>query len=182
MTWSTAAGGQGGQQRDAFEACRQSPVHAYSVFGSKFLNNTIVLCPDFWDYPDLPPLSKSNCLTVDTHFNRFRQTGVGMIDYQLWVIFGELVHSYIYARSGRLIKTSTANDCTALIARNAVDSPRNYLLYAASELILHQFALGLFYDLPVLHCILIGCANERVFRYPVRMHRLPTGQRSTPDT
>ena len=133
MTWSIESGGQGGQQFDAFDGCR-SPVHAYNVLGSKFLNNTIVICDRFWDYPAFPPDSNSACLNVDPNFNRFRESGARMINYQLWVILSSLVQNYAYARSGRLVDVATANDCRSLSARNAAASPRNYVLYAASEL------------------------------------------------
>ena len=147
ITWSLEAGGSGGRQLDAFTACQESPIHSFSVFGSKYLRNTIVLCDAFWRYPAIPLPSKSTCLRVDPHFNRFRDTGARMINYQLWVILNELAHSYIYARSGSLIEVRNANDCMSLAAGSAVYSARNYVFYAASELIF--VSSGPFYGLSV---------------------------------
>ena len=132
LKWSLEAGGQGGNQFDAYTACQQSPVHAFGIFGTKFPKNSIVLCPAFWTYAPIPSLSKSTCLTVDPHFNRFRDTGRRMVNYQLWVILHELAHAYIYARNGQLADVSTANDCTSLSARSAVNNAQNYVFYAAS--------------------------------------------------
>lgn len=133
LKWSLAAGGQGGSQFDAYTACVQSPVHAFTVVGTKFPKNSIVLCPAFWKYPPLPSTSKSTCLTVDPHFNRFRENGGRMVNYQLWVILHELAHAYIYARNGQLADVSTANDCTSLSASSAVENAQNYVYYAACE-------------------------------------------------
>lgn len=135
VTWSLEAGGRGGRQFDAYTACQQSPVHAFGVFGTKFLKNSIVLCPAFWTYAAIPSSSKSTCLIVDPHFNRFRDNGKRMINYQLWVLLHELAHTYIYARTGSLLDVSTANDCTLLAGSSAVDNAQNFVYYAASELI-----------------------------------------------
>ena len=136
IKWSLEAGGQGGRQFDAYTACQQSPVHAFGVFGTRFLKYSIVLCPAFWTYAAIPSLSKSACLPVDPHFNRFRDNGRRMVNYQLWVILHELAHAYIYANSGSLVDVSTANDCMSLAASSAVKNAQNYVFYAASECIL----------------------------------------------
>lgn len=133
LRWSLEAGGQGGSQFDAYTACEQSPVLAFAVFGTKFPKNSIVLCPAFWTYAPIPSMSKSTCLTVDPHFNRFRDDGRRFISYQLWVILHELAHAYIYARDGQLLDVSTANDCASLSATSAVNNAQNYVFYAASE-------------------------------------------------
>lgn len=134
ITWSLAAGGEGGKQGDAHTACQQSPVHAFGIFGSKSLKNSIVLCPAFWSYASIPSSSKSTCLIVDPHFNRFRENGRRLVNYQLWVILHELAHVYVYARSGSLTDVSTANDCMSLSGSSAVNNAQNYVFYAASEL------------------------------------------------
>ena len=135
LTWSLENGGEGGKQLDAYTACLQSPVHAFGVFGTRFLKNSIVLCPDFWTYAAIPSSSKSTCLRVDPHFNRFRDDGKRLTNYQLWVILHELAHSYIYARSGSLIDVYSSNDCVSLSTSSAVNNPQSYVYYAASELI-----------------------------------------------
>ena len=135
ITWSLEAGGQGGRQLDAYTACQQSPVHAFDIYGTRFVNNSIVLCPAFWSYAAIPPQSKSTCLTVDPHFNRFRDDGRRLVNYQLWVIMHELAHHYIYARSGSQADVSTANDCVSLNAKSAVNNAQNFVFYAASEYI-----------------------------------------------
>ena len=133
LSWSLEAGGQGGSQFDAYTACVQSPVLAFAIFGTKFPKNSIVLCPDFFSYAPIPSMSKSTCLTVDPHFNRFRDTGKRMVNYQLWVILHELAHTYIYARNGQIADVSTANDCMSLSASSAVGNAQNYVYYAACE-------------------------------------------------
>ena len=133
MTWSVERGGEGGRQVDAYHGCLLSFAHIYSVFGAKFLKNTIVLCPLFFTYPAIPPPSKSICLPVDTDQNRFADSGEDMLDFQLWKILMELVHGYVYARSGQLVHMENVNDCTSLVTRNAVNSATNYAFYAASE-------------------------------------------------
>ncbi len=133
ITWSLEEGGQGGRQGDAYSTCQQSPVNSFGVFGSKYLKNSIVLCPAFFDYVALPSLSKAACVPVDPHFNRFRDSGKRLVNYQLWVLLHELVHVYVYARSGSLTELSTANDCVSLAAGSAVNNAQNYVFYAASK-------------------------------------------------
>ena len=133
MTWSLERGGKGGEQVDAFLICLRSFEHIYSVFGAKFLNNTVVLCPLFFTYPIIPLPSTSTCLPVDMRQNCFGNSGEAMLDFQLWKVLIELAHGYIYARTGHLVNIVDVNDCTSLVARNAVNSATNYAFYAASE-------------------------------------------------
>lgn len=133
VTWSVAAGGYGGNQKDAYTVCQQSPVNAFGIFGSKYLRPSIVLCPAFWSFAPIPSSSKSTCLTVDPHFNRFRESGNRLVDYQLWVLLHELAHVYIYARSGSLSEVSTANDCMSLSGSSSANNAQNYVFYATSE-------------------------------------------------
>ena len=133
MTWPVTREGKGGPQGDAYSACLHSFAHIYSVFGAKYLNNTIVLCPLFFTYPVIPLPSTSTCVPVDTHRNQFENSGEGMLDFQLWKIMIELAHAYIYARAGYLVNIQDINDCTAVAARNAVNSATSYAFYAASE-------------------------------------------------
>ena len=133
MTWSIERAEMGGRQADAFTACIHSFPHIYSVFGAKLLDNTIVLCPLFFTFPIIPTSLTSTCLPVDTHRNRFEDSGGEMLDFQFWKIFIELAHGYIYARAGYLVNIKDVNDCTALMTRNAVNNPTNYAFYAASK-------------------------------------------------
>ena len=133
LEWSLEPGGRGGRQFDAYTACEESPVHAFGIFGIKYLRNSIVLCPAFWNYAAIPSSSRSTCLSVDPHFNRFRADGRRLINYQLWVIMHELAHAYIYARTGSLSDISYANDCIALTGSSAVNNAQNFVYYAASE-------------------------------------------------
>ncbi|KAF6236298.1 hypothetical protein HO173_005551 [Letharia columbiana] len=132
LTWSLEPGGQGGRQLDAYTACHQSPVHAFAIVGTRFLKNYIVLCPAFWTYAAIPSSSKSTCLPVDPHFNRFREGGGRLVQFQLWVILHELAHAYIYARSGLVTDVSTANNCMWLAASSAVNNAQNFVFYAAN--------------------------------------------------
>lgn len=131
VTWSRERGGIGGAQDDAYTKCQESPVSALGVFGSKYLKNSIILCPHFWSHAAIPLRSKSACSVSDPHFNRFRDSGRRMIDYQLWIIMSELVHAYIYARSGSLTEIENVNDCISLAGGSAVNTARNYIFYAA---------------------------------------------------
>ena len=138
VTWSVepGSGGLGGRQSDAYTACKQNPVPAFGIFGSKYLKSTIVLCPAFWKYPAIPSSSRSTCLNVDPHFNRFRSDGERILHYQIWVLLHELAHIYVYAKTGSLFDVSTSNDCALLSATSAVNSAQNYVYYAASKSIL----------------------------------------------
>lgn len=136
FTWSLAPGGLGGKQSDAYTTCGLGPVHAFGIFGSKYVQNTIVLCPAFWDFAAIPSSSKSTCLTVDPHFNRFRSEAKRMVNYQLWVLLRQLAHIYIYAKSGSLADVTPANDCALLSGSTAVNNAQSYVFYAASKSIL----------------------------------------------
>ncbi len=177
ITWSLEKGGEGGKQLDAYTACTQSPVHAFSVFGTRFLKNSIILCPVFWTYAAIPPSSKSTCLRVDPHFNRFRDDGKRLTNYQLWVILHELAHSYIYAHSGSLMDLYTSNDCMSLSTSSAVNNAQNYVYYAASELISMTLA---WLSSIILHIyshradervadIWLGCTNFPIHRGSVEL-------------
>ena len=148
IKWSTAPGGRGGNQIDAYTTCQQSPVNSFAIIGSKYLKNSIVLCPAFWTFPAIPTSSKADCLKVDPNFNRFRDSGKRLVNFQLWVLLHELLHSYIYARSGSLSEVSTANDCASLAAGSALDNTQNYVFYAASKSIF-LLLLSSSQDIPV---------------------------------
>ena len=136
VTWSEAAGGLGGSQIDAYTACENSPLQAFGIFGTKYLQNTIVLCPAFWNFLAIPSSSKSACMPVDPHFNRFRADGKRLVNYQLWILLHELAHIYVYAKTGLLIDVMPPNDCALLTGGNAVGNPQNYVYYAASKSVL----------------------------------------------
>ena len=161
MTWPIERGSKGGPQGDAYGGCLRSFAHIYSVFAAKYLNNTIVLCPLFFTYPIIPPPSKKTCLPVDTHENRFGDSGEDMLDFQLWKILIELAHGYIYARTGYLVNIQDVNHCTSLIARHAVSSAMNYAFYAASEWIYIIMARAPFCILSASYCISsVALTNE----------------------
>ena len=136
LRWSLEAGGLGGRQLDAYTACESSPVQAFGIFGSKYLQNTIVLCPAFWDSLAIPSSSQSACMPVDPHFNRFRADGKRLVDYQLWVLLHELAHVYVYAKYGNLYDVSAPNDCALLSGSSAISNAQNYVYYAASKSVL----------------------------------------------
>ena len=136
VTWSLEQGGLGGRQSDAYTACENSPIQAFGIFGTKYLQNTIVLCPAFWKWLAIPSSSQSACLPVDPHFNRFRSDGNRLVNYQLWVLLHELAHVYIYAKSGNLYDVSSPNDCALLSGNSAINNAQNYVYYAASKSVL----------------------------------------------
>ena len=77
---------------------------------------------------------------MDPHFNRFRETGGRVINYQLWIILNELAHNYIYAATGALTDVGTANDCVSLAGSDAAKNAMSYVYYAASELVFTALA------------------------------------------
>ena len=119
---------------DAFDRC-VGPRIASSMTGTKY----IVICPLFWTSPELvtsPPSPSDsnqpavNCLRLSRNQRQFQGTtndrhGAGyLVQYKVWVVLEELVHSYIYAACGFGGHTDNLDiyDSNAAFALSAQDS------------------------------------------------------------
>ncbi|MCJ1411309.1 hypothetical protein MMC19_005397, partial [Ptychographa xylographoides] len=136
-----------GEPFDAFDRCNAS-IAALSLTGTKY----IAICPLFWTTPALvtsppaPPANNqpaSDCLSLSRNKRQFRGTttnrhgAVKLVQYKVWVVLEEIVHSYIYAAFGLGSHTNPLDlyDSNAALALSAQDSLLNapsYVLYVAS--------------------------------------------------
>lgn len=89
----------------------------------------IVLCPGLFKRAPTPPLSKSNCLRVELHFNRFRDEGKWLYDYQMWALFYALLQANIKVQNF----IEDVKECFRLSASEAVQNEMNWIYYAASK-------------------------------------------------
>ncbi|MCJ1398206.1 hypothetical protein MMC11_001403 [Xylographa trunciseda] len=132
---------------DAYDRCG-GPVAAASLTGTKF----ITICPVFWTSPVLvtspptPPDSNqpaSNCLSLSRNQGQFQGTtrdrhgAVDLVQYKVWVVLEELVHSYIYAAFGlgshsNPLDIYDSNAAFALSAQDSLLNAPSYVLYVAS--------------------------------------------------
>jgi len=137
-----------GAPYDAFDSCVGSTV-AWAKAATKY----IAICPSFWTLPGLvtsppsPPASNQpavNCLSLSRNRRRFQGTienrhGAGyLVQYKVWIVLEELVHSYIYAAYGygghsRPLDIYDANAAFALSAQDSLLNAPNYVLYVASK-------------------------------------------------
>lgn len=124
---------ENGEIMDAHTKCTtQASVLSFSLINSPY-KPTVVLCPGFFYEAPVPSMSKENCLTVEPHFNLFRQNGAVLVRYQLWALMHELAHLYIFAHNGGMVDIYTVNGCLALIAHQAAQNAQSFIYYAASE-------------------------------------------------
>ena len=110
-------------QMNAFAMARVETSSAHLIF----------LCPPFWTQPAIPGRVKGACLTVSPHFNRFKQDGGRLLGYRVWVLLHELVHHYIFERSGTQDDFYSANECAGLSASAAMENAQNFVFYVASK-------------------------------------------------
>ncbi|MCJ1479739.1 hypothetical protein MMC13_008425 [Lambiella insularis] len=132
---------------DAFDRCSDRLV-AQSLSGTKYIS----ICPSFWTSPALvtsppaPPANNqpaSNCLSLSRNQKQFRGTANnrhgagGLVQYKVWVVLEELVHSYIFAAFGlgghsSALDIYDANAALKLSAKDSLLNAPNYVLYVAS--------------------------------------------------
>ncbi|MCJ1438986.1 hypothetical protein MMC27_008376 [Xylographa pallens] len=132
---------------DAFDNCGAVGA-ARSLTGTKFIS----ICPVFWTSPKLvtspsaPPASNhpaSNCLSLSRNQRQFQGTtsgrhgAVALVQYKVWVVLEELVHSYIYAAFGlgshsKPLDIYDSNAAFALSAQDSLLNAPSYVLYVAS--------------------------------------------------
>lgn len=110
-------------ERKAFAMARLENSAAHLVF----------LCPRFWTQPAIPGRSKSACLRVLPHFNRFEEDGGRLLSYRVWVLLHELAHHYIFETSGTEVDVYSVNECAGLSASAAVENAQNFVFYVASK-------------------------------------------------
>ena len=94
----------------------------------------IVVCPFFFSsgVPDLPPADK--CLTTNPSVNRFRGTGVEVVNFNVWTLLEGILGYYIYATTGSEGSLATdVNKCVRLGDEQMVENPTNYVYYVASK-------------------------------------------------
>ena len=140
--------GPSGAPFDAFDKCADSTV-ASSLSGTKF----IVICPNFWTSPQLvnsppaPPASNVpavNCPRLSRNQKQFggtpndRHGAAYLVQYKVWVVLEEIVHSYIFAAYGtgshpEVLDIYDANAAFALSAQDSLLNAPSYVLYVASK-------------------------------------------------
>ena len=133
---------------DAFDRCGGLEA-ASSLTGTKF----IAICPVFWTLPILvtsppaPPAGNqpaSNCLSLSRNQRQFQGTtsdrhgATTLVQYKVWIVLEELVHSYIYAAFGlgsysHPLDIYDANAAFALSAQDSLLNAPSYGLYVASK-------------------------------------------------
>ncbi|MCJ1317603.1 hypothetical protein MMC15_002928 [Xylographa vitiligo] len=137
-----------GEPFDAFDRCG-GPVAALSFTGTKY----IAVCPVFWTAPEIvtsppaPPASNqpaSNCLRLSRNKGQFQGTttdrhgAIGLVQYKVWIVLEEIVHSYIYAAFGlgshpNPLDIYDSNAAFALSAQDSLLNAPSYVLYVASK-------------------------------------------------
>ena len=122
-----------GEETDAYDRCLQHDRVAASSILSTADFPLIVLCPYFFEWPAIPPISKHSCSKVDSQSNAFADNGLGMIVFQMWAVMHELVHMYIYWSSGAELDLYDINQCLHLPESETVQNAQNYAFYAASQ-------------------------------------------------
>lgn len=140
--------GPTGATLDAFDRC-VGPLVAASMAGTKY----IAICPSFWKSPELvtsPPSPSAsnqpavNCLSLSRNQRQFKGTSndrhgaAYLVQYKVWIVLEELVHSYIYAAYGLGGHSDTldiydANAAFALSAKDSLLNAPSYVLYVASK-------------------------------------------------
>ena len=122
-----------GVYNDVYDRCLNRPRTAASSLLSTAEQPMIALCPHFFTWPAMPPMSKSNCLKVDSQAQFFSTSGRDMILFQLWVIMHELAHLYVHWTIGGKMDFYNVNDCILLLANESVQNAQSYAFYAASQ-------------------------------------------------
>ena len=133
---------------DAFDRCG-TRLAASSLTGTKI----IAICPLFWTSPKLvtspaaPSASNqpaANCLRLSRNQGQFQGTtsdrhgAADLVQYKVWVVLEELVHSYIYAAFGlgshsNPLDIYDSNAAFALSAQDSLLNAPSYVLYVASK-------------------------------------------------
>ena len=114
---------------DAYDRCQSSGyVTSITMLGTPY----ILICPKFYNFPSVPVMTPTSCLTVDPSGSRFLQTDVSLVKYKIWHIIHELVHYYVWANKREKVDIYNINKCVELPGRRAVLNAASYEYYAAS--------------------------------------------------
>ncbi|KAI4233921.1 MAG: hypothetical protein LQ349_004117 [Xanthoria aureola] len=126
-----------GRVGDAYTQCIESSTAA------RYLGPTpwIILCPVFFAQPALPP--SDSCPTVNPHTNHFIRkipadkttAGSSVWQNQMWILFHEMVHYYLYAQPGYINfhpEVYNVNHAWALSAADSLRNSENFVFYAAT--------------------------------------------------
>lgn len=122
---------EGGRKIDAYDKCRDLSLRPLAIAFQRIPN--MVLCPAFFSQPVAPVESPASCLTVDPHRNRYVQTGISLLRYQVWYLLHVLVGYYVYADHENTYDQYVVNACSALSGSSAILNTYNYVYYAASK-------------------------------------------------
>ena len=136
---------------DAHTYCIDNPLGAYYNYPTPW----IVLCPVFFQLQPYPPADACPTLTRRTnHFVRKPEddniAGSSILQNQIWMMFHEVVHYYLYAQPGyEMLKPEVYNINKAwkLSAADAWRNSANYEFYAYSKsLVFHTLIRRLWVD------------------------------------
>ena len=126
-----------GTIQDAYDNCINNRLGAAYIYPTP----TIVLCPVFFSFPAYPPADACPRVTRRTnHFVRKPEddniAGSSIWQNQMWILFHEVVHYYLYAQPGYVPLKPEAyniNRAWKLGAGEAVRNSENFVFYAYSE-------------------------------------------------
>ncbi|KAL8836238.1 MAG: hypothetical protein Q9170_002982 [Blastenia crenularia] len=131
-----------GQIDDAYTKCiTANPALAASYI---YPGPWIILCPLFFEHLEpFPP--DDSCPVVSRGPNRFIRkvpadvttAGSSVWQNQMWILFHEIVHYYLYAQPGYVVlkpEVYNINEAWALNAGDALRNSENYVYYAATVL------------------------------------------------
>ncbi|KAL8662254.1 MAG: hypothetical protein Q9202_004859 [Teloschistes flavicans] len=128
-----------GSHRDAYQVCRDSDPTLTGTY--VFPSSWIVLCPAFFQQPMLPANS-SACPSISRVRNRFARrkedlshAGSSVVHNQLWILFHEIVHYYLFAQPDYKFLDPEAYNINGAWGLNPADSIRNsenFVYYAAT--------------------------------------------------
>ena len=92
------------------------------------LSSQIILCPEFFIIPELPP--PDQCRAVNKYQSNFYDYNPHIPNYQLWHLMHEVAHFYIHDNPEE--EAYLLNECLRLNAIASVNNAENYIFYAAS--------------------------------------------------
>ena len=134
QAWFESLTGENLGLQDPYTTCIETGVDQLYFRSDEGLQGQfhpfIVLCPNFFKLLTAPSLSKFNCLHVDSHFNRFVETGEGLDSYQMWAIFQGLLQAHM---KSELCDLMNADVCWRLSVSEPVTSISNWMYYAANR-------------------------------------------------
>ena len=118
-----------GRKVDVFTRCLSGGSTAIALLSTQY----IVICPEYFTHPPIPPVSTASCLTVDPHGSRFVQNGKSLYEFQMWHLLNVLVNFYVYSTEEHKMDIYGVNACLGLIGSEAMLNAQSYVYYAASK-------------------------------------------------